>query len=272
MATPREWIVALSHFVFNTAPLNIISWPSPRVMRLKDLKIDIDQFLSKVKSTFQALHVHVREKVLFGIPAAFKLLTANSQDKQTHRYSPFGPSDKSLRNVDSAAFLGTLLKDGKLCYRGCGDIIVWDRRWVNQWLADIDRSWSDVYCLMHTEGRHHLFVINYIMALINNYHKGHQTTGLYKQILRLMPNKLAYVMAILLRVVRPIEATVVRMFFTPENEKSAMKKKYCTRIFVTSGREWDSRRLSALLKAWWQENMGLPIAMNLHRQFAMGMQ
>jgi hypothetical protein len=36
------------------------------------------------------------------------------------------------------------------------------------------------------------------MALISNYHEGHQTTGLYKQILRLMPNKLGYVLAILL--------------------------------------------------------------------------
>jgi hypothetical protein len=65
---------------------------------------------------------------------------------------------------------------------------------------------------------------------------------------------------------------LVGKFFTPDNQKSAMKKKYSTHIFITYGREWNSRRLSTLLKAWWGENMGLPIAMNLHRQFAVGMQ
>ena len=291
MAALREWIVSLSHFVFNTAPLDIVSWPSPRVMRLKDLEINIDQFFSRVKSSFQELRVHVREKVLFGIPTAFKLPTADSQNEQTRGYSSFGPAEESLKNVDSAAFLGALLKDGKLCYRGPDNIIVWDRPRVNQWLADIDRSWSDVYCLLHIlslpgrgseevlfqwangpTSRRHLFIVNYIMAFISNYHKGHQTTGLYKQILRLMPNELGYVLAILLRVVRPIEAIVVGKFFTPDNQKSAMKLLYSTRIFITYGREWDIRRLSALLKAWWKKNMDLPIAMNLHRQFAVGMQ
>jgi hypothetical protein len=32
-------------------------------------------------------------------------------------------------------------------------------------------------------------VVNRVMALIGNYHKGHRVTGLYKQVLRLMPNE-----------------------------------------------------------------------------------
>ena len=277
MAALREWIVSLSHFVFNTALLDIVSWPLPRVMRLKDLEINIDQFFSRVKSSFQELRVHIHEKVLFGIP------TADSQNEQTRGYSSFSPAEESLKNVDSAAFLGALLKDGKLCYSGPDNIIVWDCPWVNQWLAGIDRSWSDVYCLLHilslpVRGSEevlfqwangptcwsHLFIVNYIMAFISNYHKGYQTTGLYKQIVHLMPNELGYVLAILLRVVRPIEAIVVGKFFTPDNQKSAMKLLYSTRIFITYGREWDSRRPSALLKACWKKNMDLPIAMNLH--------
>jgi hypothetical protein len=70
VATLREWIVALSHFIFNNTPLNIVLWPSPWVMQVKDLEIDIGQFFSKVKSTFQQLHVHICEKVLFGIPTS----------------------------------------------------------------------------------------------------------------------------------------------------------------------------------------------------------
>jgi hypothetical protein len=36
------------------------------------------------------------------------------------------------------------------------------------------------------------------MAIISNYHKDHQVTGLYKQIMQLIPNELAYLLAILL--------------------------------------------------------------------------
>jgi hypothetical protein len=291
LASIREWISELSGFVFNTAPVDIISWPSPRVMLLKDLRIDINQFISKVQQSLQDLRVHVREKVLFGIHTSFKLPTTDTQDQRTRGYSAFGPPDESLKNVDSAAFLSALLKAGKLGHRAQDGRIVWNRQKVDQWLADIDRSWSDVYRQLHilslsgrgteeilsqwansAEGRRHLFIVNLIMALISNYHKGHQTTGLYKQILRLMPNELGYVIAILLRVVRPIEATVAAKFYAPVGQKKKMKKLYGKRLFVSFGRAWDSTKLSALLKGWWKENMGLPIAMNLHRQFTVGMQ
>jgi hypothetical protein len=158
-------------------------------------------------------------------------------------------------------------------------------------MADIHRSWSDVYCLMHilslpgrgteeafymwangANGRRHLFVVAVIMAIISNYHKGHHTTGLYKQVLRLIPNELAYILAILLRVVRPIEATVVAQFYTPVDRKQMMKRLYSTRIFVTYGQEWNADKLSLLMKTWWMKNMNLPIALNLHRQFAVGLQ
>jgi len=260
-------------------------------MLLKDLKIDIDVFFSHVGHTLQNLRVHFREKVLLGIPTDFKLPTVDTQNEKTYGHSAFGPTDETLHNIDSAAFLGALLKDGRLCRRAQDGTIVWDQQHVNQWLADIHRSLSDIYCLLHiitlsgrgTEealyqwansavGRRHLFLVNEIMAIISNYHKGHQITGLYKQILRLMPNELGYILAILLRVVRPIEATVVAQFFTPDNQKSRMKKLYSTRIFITYGQEWNSEKLSLLIKTWWMKNMGLPIALNLHRQFTVAMQ
>ena len=62
MAALMEWIVSLSHFVFNTALLDIVSWPSPRAMWLKDLEINIDQFFLRVKSSFQELCIHVCER------------------------------------------------------------------------------------------------------------------------------------------------------------------------------------------------------------------
>jgi hypothetical protein len=174
-------------------------------MELQSFKIDIDQFFSRVRETLQVLRVHIREKVLFNIHTDFKLPTTDTQDQTTHGHSAFGPNNECINNVDSAAFLGALLKDGRLCHRGPEDTVVWDIRQVNQWLADIHRSWSDIYALLHIlslsgrgteealylwangpEGRRHLFLVNRILGIISNYHKGHQVTGLYKQILRLI--------------------------------------------------------------------------------------
>jgi hypothetical protein len=90
--------------------------------------------------------------------------------------------------------------------------------------------------------------------------------------MRLIPNELGYLLAILIHVVRPIKATVVAQFFTPANQKAMMKKLYSTRLFVTYGQEWDSTKLSLLLKTWWVKNMKVPFGLNLHRQFAVGLQ
>jgi hypothetical protein len=260
-------------------------------MMLKNHEIDIDRYFKQVRQTLQDSRVHLRERVLFNIPTDVVLPSSDSQNETTYGHSIFGPPEGSFGNVDSAAFLGALLKDGKLCWRGPDNVVVWDRQRVDEWLSDINRSWSDVYCLLHVlslpargteeilfqwtnshDGRRHLFVVNRVMALISNYHKGHQVTGLYKQVLRLMPNELGFLIVILLRVVRPIETLVVGKFYTPESQKSTLRKRYASKIFITYGQEWKSEKLSLLLKSWWNENMDLPFGMNLHRQFSVGMQ
>lgn len=140
LSSVREWIARLSYFVFNTSPVDIVSWPSPQVMMLKDLRIDIDHFISKVQQSLQDLHIHIREKVLFGIHTNFKLPTTDTQDQQTWGYSVLGPPEESLNNADSAAFLSALLKAGKLGHKTDDGRIVWNRQKVDQWLADIDVS------------------------------------------------------------------------------------------------------------------------------------
>jgi hypothetical protein len=282
---------ALSRFAFNTPPVEMVSWPSPRVMILKDLSIDIDRVFLCVKQTLEDLRVRVHEKVLFGMRTDFRLPKRDTQNERTHGYSIFGASDDVLNNVDSAAFIGALLQDGRLCHLGPDGAVVWNQREVYGWLSDIHKSWSDIYCLLHLlslsgrgteealyqwgnspEGRRHLFIVNEITAILSNYHKGHQITGLYKQILRLIPNELGYILAILLRIIRPIEVAVVGLYFTPDTGKAKLKKLYASRIFVTYGQPWSSEKMSLLLKSWWMRNVELPIGLNLHRQFSVALQ
>ena len=289
MGSLREWIALLTHIVFNTAPCDSVSWPSDRVMMLKGLEIDIDRYFSKVRQSLQDGRVHLQERVLLNIHTNINIPSTDSQNETTHGHSIFGAPDET--NVDSAAFLGALLKDGKLCWQGEDNVIIWDCPKVDEWLSDINRSWSNVYCLLHILSLHargseeilfqwtnshncrrHLFVVNHIMALISNYHKGHQVTGLYKQVLRLMPNELGLMIIILLRVIRPIEILVVGKFYTPEPQKSMMKKCYASKMFIPYGQEWKSEKLTLLVRSWWTKNMQLPIGMNLHWQFSVGLQ
>ena len=289
MGSLHEWIALLTHIVFNTAPCDSVSWPSDRVMMLKGLEIDIDRYFSKVRQSLQDGRVHLQERVLLNIHTNINIPSTDSQNETTHGHSIFGAPDET--NVDSAAFLGALLKDGKLCWQGEDNVIIWDRPKVDEWLSDINRSWSNVYCLLHILSLHargseeilfqwtnshncrrHLFVVNHIMALISNYHKGHQVTGLYKQVLRLMPNELGLMIIILLRVIRPIEILVVGKFYTPEPQKSMMKKCYASKMFIPYGQEWKSEKLTLLVRSWWTKNMQLPIGMNLHWQFSVGLQ
>ena len=47
---------------------------------------------------------------------------------------------------------------------------------------------------------------------------------------------------------------------------------YSTQPFVAYSKEWNSNKLSLLIEAWWIKNMNLPLALNLHQQFAVGLQ
>jgi hypothetical protein len=92
------------------------------------------------------------------------------------------------------------------------------------------------------------FLVNGVMALIGDYHKGHQTSGLYKQVLHLIPNELGHLVAILLCIVRPIEMAVVGKFFiTQDDERSVMRKAYQLQMFITYSQPWTSQHLSTLL-------------------------
>jgi hypothetical protein len=61
----------------------------------------------------------------------------------------FGHVHDVINGFDSDAFFGALLKDGTLCSRRPDGSIMWNRPKVNQWLADINWSWTDIYCLLH---------------------------------------------------------------------------------------------------------------------------
>jgi len=95
LSSLHEWIAALTRIVYNTAPRDIISWPSDNVMMLKGLAINVDQYYEKVRQSLQDTRTHIRERVLFNITTNIKISPTDSQNETTRGHSIFGPSDRT---------------------------------------------------------------------------------------------------------------------------------------------------------------------------------
>jgi hypothetical protein len=97
---------------------------------------------------------------------------------------------------------------------------------------------------------------------------------MYKNILRLLPYRVARILFILLRVVRPIQLMPLMKFVVPAGQKNAeaAMSLYGTRIFVSWNSAWSSSLLSHILKAWFKEHLGFPMGLRMYRHFATALQ
>jgi hypothetical protein len=108
------------------------------------------------------------------------------------------------------------------------------------------------------------------VAIDTSYHKGTLFTGMHKNIIRLLPSRLARILYILLRVVRPVELMPTLKFCVPvgaENANAAVKL-YRIRVFVSWGKVWTAALLSKILKAWFKKGLDIPMGFRMYRHFA----
>jgi hypothetical protein len=112
------------------------------------------------------------------------------------------------------------------------------------------------------------------VAIDTSYHKGTLFTGMHKNIVRLLPYRLAQILYILLRVVRPVELMPILKFCVPvgaDNANAAVKL-YRTRVFVSWGKPWTGALLSNILKAWFKKGLNIPMGIRMYRHFATSLQ
>lgn len=298
MANVRYWMRELSRIARNTRRPAKVSWVDNDNLNLACYQINIPAYYAAVRNTLRKLVKHVEEKVLMGINVDWLEIPATeNMDFATRGYGLFTglpPEDGSetrMENPDSDRFFAEVLKAGKLCQFKDG-ALVFDRRQCQTWSSDIDIAWLDAYRVYHlvslpgrgTEEaqwtpentgptRRHLINVKGTLAFLSNYHKGAFSSGIYKEILRLVPYTLAYIMAILGRLTRPVEMVTLAMFMgVSDEEREAIRYTYRTHVFASFGREWDSNKLSNAIKSWFRDNLNVPIGMNLHRHLAQALQ
>ena len=248
---------------------------------LRDELVSVEKFIEK-----DGLFGISLKKI--GIPCELSD-SMDSGDQTTPGYGPFfSAEEKTLDNEDSNKFLRALVDIGE---RGpvwkVGGHLEWDRTKSNQWLMNIHHAWQKAYCLYHctpglggrgTEdalsqisneesGSPRHIKINKGTCVVNaNYHKGTLHTGTFKNIRRVLPYRVALLLFILVRVVRPVELILVLKYWTKSGEENikATVRLYKLRLFASWGKAWTSDNMSTILMAWFKKGLGIPMGLRMY--------
>lgn len=258
--------------------------------------IVIAEYVECIHASLSALARKVDEDILFGFEfpqGSFDLPhhTFETNDSETLGFTLFPFDSAGLDSHPASHFLQRLCDKGQLCIRQ-GDRIIWDPKQVNSWCLSVSEVWSEALALMHllslpgrgtevTSWQHansaissrHLFFSKSLGTLIthSSYNKTTAITGQYKYILRVIPPALSTILTKLLRIVRPVESFAFTSALTTEG-KLEIQKVYATYIFVSHGKVWNSTKLSACLRNWFNRELKVPFGTHLHRHFAQALQ
>jgi len=293
----RRWIRALSRVARVTPSATCILWDATNSsISVKGHVISLDAYKSHVRNTCNELVDFVNHHVLLDVKLpdkAYALPEEENDDINTRGFGLFALPAEALAtgNHPSTIFLDALCRSGGLCQIHNG-AIQWDPNELATWLANITQAWSMVLVLLHilslpargTEevvwqhansisSSRHLFLSPHLKTLVtqSNYSKTTAITGVYKYVIRPVPYLLAKVITILLRIIRPVEMMAVASRAS-EEQRHPILEKYSTHMFVSAGNVWNSEELSAALKHWYMEKLGIPFGLNLHRHFAQALQ
>lgn len=274
-----------------------VLWKSQNEMVLASYPINVDQYFLRGRQLLEDTEKHFREKVLMGIDVDwYQMQSTGNSDFDTRGAGPFtDPADENgdvpLQNVDSKRFTDQIAEIGHLCQVQDG-VLHWDTKHCLEWFTHINIAVSNIYIASHNftlpgrgseemkwsptntaETRCHITQIKGTLGFLSNYHKGAFIAGIYKEILRLLPYRLARIVAIFWRLVRPVETVAFsKSMSLSDMANDQLRALYGSRIFASYGRQWDKDKATELLKAWFKDNLGVPIGINLHRHLAQALQ
>ncbi len=109
-------------------------------------------------------------------------------------------------------------------------------------------------------------------AFDSRYHKGLNIQGIEKHIRRYIPYQIFRLLYLLLRVVRPIELTVLFATIVPDANKAKTIQAYHGHVFASMGRAWVSEDISKALQSWLDGVIGLRLGLHDYRHLAIAIQ
>jgi hypothetical protein len=131
-------------------------------------------------------------------------------------------------------------------------------------------------------GRRHLFALNgyATLATWSNYWKGAQISGKFKEILRVMPCRVAKLLLILLRIIRPVEVLYLlrhRISFD-QSEREKVVAAYSSSLWAALGSRLSADVMYESVRTFFrfpgngEPVFNFPFGVRLYRQFAAAVQ
>lgn len=304
-ASLRYWMHTFTRVVMNTLRPVMVRWLSPNRLEVEGEEIDMDKYRAFLQSQMGRLEKMVKDNVLLGIALddiGIDLRISKHMDTgdevtvgygvltpELAQRSP-GSGTVTMDNADSDRLFIQMVKEEALGLLVGTSGIIWDGSKSAVWLRDIHSAWGLFWCLYHvlagqagrtTEedvlnitntlgGRRHAFGEGESIAVISNYHKGAHNSNMYKHILRLLPYRLARIMLILVRIVRPIELSALLEFGRFNGKEQEVITTYQTALFATWGKRWDAKtgQQTRLLANWFLGGLGVRMGVRKYRHFA----
>lgn len=130
-------------------------------------------------------------------------------------------------------------------------------------------------------GRRHLFALNgyATLATWSNYWKGAQISGKFKEILRVMPCRVAKLLLILLRIIRPVEVLYLLRHRIPfdESEQERVVAAYSSSLWAALGSPISADVMYESVRTFFrfpskEPMFNFPFGVRLYRQFAAAVQ
>jgi hypothetical protein len=228
----RETLRVLSYALTKKRKTATTFWKNDSTVIIGPQMIDLSIFRSFLSSQIERLEEFFRTEILFGkrldelgITVDFRMIVDDG-DMTTLMHSPLLESIHG--NHDSDILLNFMLEDKSVVEINPYDNNMrWHAGGAEKWLGNIHYGTSRLQAAAHitqgapgrmteeaksqlanTEvGRRHLVILQALntLALWSNYSKTTKVTGAFKEVLRVYPHRIARLIFILIRIVRPIE-------------------------------------------------------------------
>ncbi|KAF6742371.1 hypothetical protein DFP72DRAFT_1179277 [Ephemerocybe angulata] len=217
----------------NAMKLAFVAWFASGSLLVNQEVFELDKFKDFLDFRMSELECFIKDSVLFGFTLESLKIRCDLQslvdtkNTDSQGYGPLLPQGASLANPDSNKFFKhlTRVKVSPLV-KTKKKKTIWNSDMAYTWAVSIDVAAQQLCALCHIlqgspgrgteealmqasntiDGRRHLFVdqVQGTIAVFSNWSKTTSTTGKFKEILRVYPYRLARLVFIMIRIVRPV--------------------------------------------------------------------
>ncbi|TFK68860.1 hypothetical protein BDN72DRAFT_858086 [Pluteus cervinus] len=300
-STIRQWLSRFNRAAANTPPPALARWEGKGV-RVGEQHIPLPKYTALVQSQHLELEAFIEIHILFGIATIDELVEhfqlGQLKDDFTNTTRGYGilfdsqAGNPIQTTQESQWFIGLMEENhclGMHVVEGARRIEM-DRNLAEAWLDRVEEAWVKFFPLAHiTQGppcqgteESTLRVVNTADGKRNaifdeasgtggfncDYHKGPASSGLYKQVLRLLPFRIWVLQWILTRIIRPINRHVESRFRIPRDAVNGMFHAYSSSVYASSGKAWDARKISQTLSQFFEKHFGIKMGLQLYGHFA----